>query len=60
MIDTGVWRSIGERLFAVQAHLDGEETFLLRRAAYAIRQEHVRRKPASRFHLCRSRVPGRP
>ncbi len=28
MIDTGVWRSIGERLFAVQAHLDGEEMFL--------------------------------
>ena len=28
MIDTGVWRSIGERLFAVQAHLEGEEMFL--------------------------------
>ena len=28
MIDTGVWRNIGERLFAVQAHLEGEEMFL--------------------------------
>ena len=28
MIDTGVWRSIGERLFAVRAHLEGEEMFL--------------------------------
>lgn len=28
MIDTGVWRSIGERLFAVRAHLEDEEMFL--------------------------------
>jgi len=28
MIDTGVWRSIGERLFAVREHLEGEEMFL--------------------------------
>ena len=28
MIDTGVWRNIGERLFAVRAHLEGEEMFL--------------------------------
>jgi glucose-1-phosphate cytidylyltransferase len=28
MIDTGVWRSIGERLFAVRTYLDGEEIFL--------------------------------
>ena len=28
MIDTGVWRSIGERLYAVRAHLEGEEMFL--------------------------------
>src|SRR5689334_17554298 len=28
MIDTGAWRSIGERLYAVRAHLEGEEMFL--------------------------------
>src|SRR6478735_8814157 len=28
MIDTGVWRNIGERLFAVRQHLKGEEMFL--------------------------------
>ena len=28
MIDTGVWRNIGERLLAVRAHLEGEEMFL--------------------------------
>jgi glucose-1-phosphate cytidylyltransferase len=28
LIDTGAWRSIGERLFAVKAHLQGEEMFL--------------------------------
>ena len=28
MIDTGVWRNIGERLFAVREHLEGEEMFL--------------------------------
>ena len=28
MIDTGVWRNIGERLFAVRAHVEGEEMFL--------------------------------
>jgi len=28
MIDTGMWRSIGERLFSVRAHLEGEEMFL--------------------------------
>ena len=28
MIDTGVWRSIGERLLAVRAYLEGEEMFL--------------------------------
>jgi glucose-1-phosphate cytidylyltransferase len=28
MIDTGVWRNIGERLLAVRAHVDGEEMFL--------------------------------
>jgi len=28
MIDTGAWRSIGERLFAVREHLQGEEMFL--------------------------------
>ena len=28
MIDTGVWRNIGERLFAVRNHLEGEEMFL--------------------------------
>jgi glucose-1-phosphate cytidylyltransferase len=28
MIDTGIWRSIGERLFAVRELLEGEEMFL--------------------------------
>ena len=28
MIDTGVWRNIGERLFAVRSHVEGEEMFL--------------------------------
>jgi glucose-1-phosphate cytidylyltransferase len=28
MIDTGIWRSIGERLWAVRHHLCGEEMFL--------------------------------
>jgi glucose-1-phosphate cytidylyltransferase len=28
MIDTGVWRNIGERLFAVRAHVQNEEMFL--------------------------------
>jgi glucose-1-phosphate cytidylyltransferase len=28
MIDTGIWRSIGERLFAVRKHVEGEEMFL--------------------------------
>ena len=28
MIDTGTWRSIGERLFAVRAHVQNEEMFL--------------------------------
>ena len=28
MIDTGVWRNIGERLLAVRAHVEGEEMFL--------------------------------
>lgn len=28
MIDTGVWRNIGERLLAVRPHLEGEEMFL--------------------------------
>jgi glucose-1-phosphate cytidylyltransferase len=28
MIDTGMWRNIGERLFAVREHLEGEEMFL--------------------------------
>jgi glucose-1-phosphate cytidylyltransferase len=28
LIDTGIWRSIGERLFAVRELLDGEEMFL--------------------------------
>lgn len=28
MIDTGVWRNIGERLLAVRAHLENEEMFL--------------------------------
>ena len=28
MIDTGLWRNIGERLLAVRAHVDGEEMFL--------------------------------
>ena len=31
MIDTGVWRNIGERLFAVRSHLEGEEIFLANR-----------------------------
>jgi glucose-1-phosphate cytidylyltransferase len=28
LIDTGIWRNIGERLWAVRDHLDGEEMFL--------------------------------
>jgi glucose-1-phosphate cytidylyltransferase len=28
MIDTGLWRNIGERLLAVRAHVEGEEMFL--------------------------------
>jgi glucose-1-phosphate cytidylyltransferase len=28
MIDTGIWRSIGERLFAVREYVEGEEMFL--------------------------------
>ena len=28
MIDTGLWRNIGERLLAVRQHLEGEEMFL--------------------------------
>jgi glucose-1-phosphate cytidylyltransferase len=28
MIDTGIWRSIGERLFAVRKHVEGEDMFL--------------------------------
>jgi glucose-1-phosphate cytidylyltransferase len=28
MIDTGVWRNIGERLFAVRSHVENEEIFL--------------------------------
>lgn len=28
MIDTGVWRNIGERLWAVREHLEGEEMFM--------------------------------
>ncbi len=28
MIDTGIWRNIGERLFAVREHVEGEEMFL--------------------------------
>src|SRR5262245_39695830 len=28
MIDTGIWRCIGERLFAVREHLEGEDMFL--------------------------------
>ena len=28
MIDTGVWRNIGERLWAVREHVEGEEMFL--------------------------------
>jgi NDP-sugar pyrophosphorylase family protein len=28
MIDTGVWRNIGERLFAVRPHVEDEEMFL--------------------------------
>ena len=28
MIDTGMWRSIGERLYAVRKYLEGEEIFL--------------------------------
>ena len=28
MIDTGVWRNIGERLFAVRQHVEDEEMFL--------------------------------
>ena len=28
MIDTGVWRNIGERLFAVRSHVEDEEMFL--------------------------------
>jgi glucose-1-phosphate cytidylyltransferase len=28
MIDTGIWRSIGERLFAVREHVEAEEMFL--------------------------------
>jgi glucose-1-phosphate cytidylyltransferase len=28
MIDTGMWRNIGERLLAVRAHVEGEEMFL--------------------------------
>jgi glucose-1-phosphate cytidylyltransferase len=28
MIDTGLWRTIGERLLAVRAHVEGEEMFL--------------------------------
>jgi glucose-1-phosphate cytidylyltransferase len=28
MIDTGVWRNIGERLFAVRSHVETEEIFL--------------------------------
>jgi glucose-1-phosphate cytidylyltransferase len=28
MIDTGVWRNIGERLMAVRRHVEGEEMFL--------------------------------
>jgi glucose-1-phosphate cytidylyltransferase len=28
MIDTGVWRNIGERLFAVRSHVENEEFFL--------------------------------
>ena len=28
MIDTGLWRNIGERLFAVREYLEGEEMFL--------------------------------
>lgn len=28
MIDTGIWRNIGERLWAVREHLQGEEMFL--------------------------------
>jgi glucose-1-phosphate cytidylyltransferase len=28
MIDTGIWRNIGERLWAVRDHLQGEEMFL--------------------------------
>ena len=52
MIDTGVWRSIGERLFAVQAHLEGEEMFLAnysdetlrRRSAWHDRNLQAKRK----------------
>jgi len=28
MIDTGLWRNIGERLLAVRSHVEGEEMFL--------------------------------
>jgi glucose-1-phosphate cytidylyltransferase len=28
MIDTGIWRNIGQRLWAVREHLEGEEMFL--------------------------------
>ena len=28
MIDTGIWRNIGERLLAVREHVEGEEMFL--------------------------------
>jgi len=28
MIDTGIWRNIGERLWAVREHVEGEEMFL--------------------------------
>ena len=28
LIDTGIWRNIGERLWAVREHVQGEEIFL--------------------------------
>ena len=28
MIDTGIWRNVGERLWAVRGHVEGEEMFL--------------------------------
>ena len=28
MIDTGIWRNIGQRLWAVREHVEGEEMFL--------------------------------